>query len=82
MSKPSRAFQSTPRRLSASWHSFERDREPPKLSSKKPLNKAVSGNVHDGSNPSDINADLVSLIQKLTAQVDDLTAMVAGQQKD
>jgi hypothetical protein len=34
------------------------------------------------STPTVDNADLVALVQKLSAQVDGLTAMVAGQQKD
>jgi len=36
----------------------------------------------DNSASSTADTDLVSLVQKLSAQVDSLTAMVAGQQKD
>jgi hypothetical protein len=33
-------------------------------------------------NTAELNADLLCLVQKLSTQVDALTSMVAGQQKD
>jgi hypothetical protein len=42
----------------------------------------MTGSTMKSASGSADNADLMALVQKLSAQVDGLTAMVAGQQKD
>ena len=77
------------RPFSAGHVSLERDREQGRSSlQRRALNRsspmATRHEAEDFENSASRSADkdLLALVQKLSAQVDDLTSMIAGQQKD
>lgn len=86
----SKAPHLTTRPLSAGQFSFDGPRDHAKSpSTQRALPETptaagtdVGGDTGKSASGSVDNADLLVLVQKLSAQVDGLTAMVAGQQKD
>lgn len=76
----------TNRPLSSGQFSLDGDRDGGRSTGHRPAANRVSSLVNNTATEPNTsatdNADLMGLIQKLSAQVDTLTAMVAGQQSD